>query len=223
VKEVDTVEAQILDTKRLSTQRSAVLVVDVQNDFCHPDGACAQRGSDVSAIGEMLPRLERFLTSARSASVPVLFIRTFNDEGTESGAWRGRFAGTGRRPTESPTVCYTESWGSEFHRVAPAADERVLTKHRYSAFAGTSLDLTLRTAGIESVIVTGVATNICVDSTLRDALSLDYHVTLVEDCCAAFDTRAHAATVDTVGRYFGLVADSELIRRCWAGSESGPP
>jgi ureidoacrylate peracid hydrolase len=201
---------------RFAPGKTALIVVDVQNDFCDPQGACGQRGSDTTAAVEMVPRLQTFIDRAREAGIMVVFIQTTHDELTDSPAWLARRGDLAAGGPPALATCYTGSWGAEFYRVSPDLGEPVVIKHRYSAFAGTNLDLVLRTAGIESLMLTGVATNVCVESTLRDGLFLDYHVTLVEDCAASFELEGHQNTVTTVDQYFGVVATSDEIASTWS-------
>jgi len=203
-------------TSRFAPGSAAIVVVDVQNDFCDPDGACARNGSDVTAAVAMVPRLQRFLDAARAAGVLVVFIQTTHDETTDSPAWLARRGDDAPVPVVPAGNCRTGSWGAEFYGVAPQPGEPVVVKHRYSAFAGTNLDVVLRTAGIDSLLLTGVSTNVCVESTLRDGLFAEYRVTLVEDCAASFEADAHAASVENVARYFGVVATSEEIGATWS-------
>jgi ureidoacrylate peracid hydrolase len=203
---------------RIAPGTTALVVVDVQNDFCDPDGACGQRGSDTSAAVAMVPRLVQLIDEARAAGVLVVFIQTTHDETTDSPAWLARRGDVEAGAPVPVSTCRTGTWGAEFYVVEPTAADRVVIKHRYSAFAGTSLDLVLRTAGVGSILVTGVATNICVESTLRDGLFLDYHVTLVEDCSAAYDERHHDMTVETVEKFFGVVASADEIAAAWSRS-----
>ncbi len=201
---------QRLATHRVDPATTALVVVDVQNDFCHPHGACAAAGHDVTAAVEMVPRLQRLIAAAKAAGVRIVYIQTTHDASTDSPAWLARNGDQVR-----PQNCLTGSWGAEFYLVEPDADDVVVVKHRYSAFAGTNLDLVLRTAGVSALLLAGVATNICVESTLRDGLFADYHVTLVEDCCAAFSQEAHDWTVRTVDALFGVAAPSEEIAAAW--------
>jgi ureidoacrylate peracid hydrolase len=205
-------------TFRNAPETTALLVVDVQNDFCDPGGVAGVKGSDTSHAVEMVPRLERLLESARAAGVLVVFVRTTHDETTDSPVWLSRrtVEATPVRTPSSTSTCRTGTWGAEFYRVAPAAGEPVVTKHRYSAFTGTNLDVVLRTAGITSLLLTGVATEACVESTLREGFFHEYHVSLVEDCCASYHAEGHAATVAAVGRYFGAVTTSDELASAWA-------
>lgn len=198
---------------RFAPETTAIIVVDVQNDFCHPDGVSARKGNDVSAAVEMVPRLERFLADARAAGVTIVFIQTTHDLTVDSEVWNTRM-GDVDTPAYDPN-CLTGTWGAEFYVVAPEDGEIVVNKHRYSAFAGTDLDMVLTTAGIETILLTGVATNVCVESTLRDGLFLEYNVALVPDCCATYWPELHESTIANVRGTFGAVLDSGELAEMW--------
>jgi nicotinamidase-related amidase len=195
---------------RYDPANCALILVDVQNDFCHPDGSIAKAGEDVAAAVAMVPRLVKLLDAARRAEVPVVFVRTTHDESNDSAAWLNRrAAGPGAVTTQA--ICRTASWGAEFYKVTPELpDEPVITKHRYSAFAGTNLDLTLRTMGVQSLLFTGVATEVCVESSLRDGLFVEYFVSMVADCCATYAPELHAGSVRAVAKFGTVVTAAEL-------------
>ncbi|GAB3599869.1 cysteine hydrolase family protein [Microbacterium tumbae] len=198
---------------RFLPEKAALIVVDVQNDFCHPEGVSAQKGNDVSAAVEMAPRLQTLIARAREEGMKVVFIQTTHDLTVDSPVWNTRAGDVDVRPYQPN--CATGTWGADFYVVDPLPGENVVVKHRYSAFAGTDLDVVLRTAGIESLLFTGVATNVCVESTLRDGLFLDYHVSLVEDCCAAYAPELHAGTVRNVQSTFGAVVTGDRLAAIW--------
>jgi ureidoacrylate peracid hydrolase len=149
--------------EHLPRDGTALLVIDMQNDFCHADGALGKRSIDLAPTQAMAPRLVSFITSMRAAQVPILYTQTFHDTWTDSRAWQERQDG------RAGALCRTGSWGAEFFGVRPRDDERVVIKHRYDAFYGTDLDLILRARGVHTVLVTGVATNVCVETTAREA------------------------------------------------------
>ncbi len=186
----------------------------MQNDYCDREGVGGRRGENVEFAIAMAPRLELLIEEARRMKVPVVFVRTEHDETTNSPAWLGR-RGKDPHGTSPNERCQPGSWGAEFYRVDPLPHEPVVTKHRYSGFAGTNLNLVLRTLGRGSLLFAGVATNACVESTLRDGLFHDYHVTLVEDCCAASTREAHEGTVRNVRQLFGIVTTSSEIIDRW--------
>lgn len=197
-----------LDELLLKT-RTAVLIVDMQNDYCHPEGALAKIGSDVSGVGKMVPHLQSLLESARRLGKRIIFVRTIHDDSTDSEIWKARSDG------KMMKVCRPESWGSRFYEVAPQPDEIVINKHKYSAFINTKLDSVLRAHKIETLLIGGVATNVCVESTARDAFMMDYQVVLIQDACASYSNQAHEMTLENISGYFGTVAKTGDIIHTW--------
>lgn len=193
----------------VSPQWAALLVVDVQNDFCHSDGLFGRLGLDMSHVQRAARRIAALLPAARAAGVPVLFVAMSHDRLTNSEAWVHRY------PAPRADACVAGTWGAELYEVAPAAEEPVVLKHRYSPFVGSNIDYLLRASGWRSLLVTGVATNICVESVLRDGFMRDYHVALVEDCAGAYSERAHQSTIENVKAFLGRVVESDDLRRHW--------
>jgi ureidoacrylate peracid hydrolase len=195
----------------LDPAKAAILVVDVQNDFCHPDGSAGKAGSDTTAAMAMLPRLQALLDAARRVGTKVIFIQTIHTEETDSASWIGRH--------DVPRLtCRKDTWGAEFTLVAPRAGEAVVNKHRYSAFIHTRLESVLHTFRTETLLLTGVATNVCVESTARDGFMLDYNLVFVGDCSASYDPALHAGTLENMRRHFGVVANHDEIVAHWLGS-----
>jgi ureidoacrylate peracid hydrolase len=192
--------------------RSALIVVDMQNDFCHDDGASAKHGLDVRPTQEMAPRLVALIEAARAADLTVIYLVNMHDEWSDSASWTERF-GKG-----SLQICRTGSWGAAFYAVSPRSDERVVPKHRYNGFVGTDLDLILRAHGITTLFFTGVATNICVETTARDAFVRDYRVVMIRDCLAGSSIAEHEASLRTLERYFNAtVLDAGQTAAALAG------
>ncbi|MCC7359272.1 MAG: cysteine hydrolase [Anaerolineales bacterium] len=192
-------------------RHTALLVIDMQNDFCHPGGLAARVGNDVSDIAAMLPRLQQLCAEAQAAKVRVIFVRQTHSEWDDSGPRRA----LPRYKTFYP--CREGSWGAEFWGVRPRPNDYVLTKHRQSAFIGTPLDLVLRSQGIQSLVLTGTNTHVCVDCTARDGFQRDYYVVLTSDCTATGTSqpgRQEAALANHAGRY-GWVATSDEIAKVW--------
>jgi ureidoacrylate peracid hydrolase len=198
---------------RYDPTRAALIVIDVQNDFCDPSGALGAIGIDMSAVEDMVPRLLSLVEAARAAAVPVVFVKTNHDETTDSAVWLGHH--DSNHAFDPPgAVCRPDTWGSEFYRVDPRLD-RVVVKSRYSAFVGTTLDIQLRTLGVESLLFTGVTTETCVESSVREGLFHEYHVSLVEDCCASYERSTHDASVKVIGQHFGTVISSAELKDHW--------
>lgn len=187
--------------------KSVLVVIDVQNDFCHGKGFFCKEGRDLGHVQQMMPNLVSLLKKCRQVKMPIVFVRTFHSAWTNSPAWLMRGGGVAKKAP----VCAPNSWGAEFYEVQPQSDDYVVTKHRYSAFVGTDLDLVLRSNGFQTMLFAGVATNVCVESTLRDAYHRNYNVILVEDCCAAYSAEEHAGTLANVSKHFGIVTDSKTL------------
>ncbi|WP_166375860.1 cysteine hydrolase family protein [Aeromicrobium phragmitis] len=201
--------------RRLDPQRTAVLVVDVQNDFCAEGGWYDRIGYDVSAGQAAARQLETFLPQARRRGFQIIFVKCHYDR-----AYLPRVMVESYQHKGLPLdYCIEGTWGAEFYGVQPEEGDLVVTKHRYSAFVGTNMDLILRSNGMENVVVAGVATNICVDSTARDAYMRDYRVTVLDDCCGTYDRRLHEATMENIRRAFGVVVNSQDVIEVTAGSD----
>jgi ureidoacrylate peracid hydrolase len=189
--------------------KTAIIVVDVQNDFCSPDGALGRAGQPTAAAMAMIPSLQRLLAAARAAQAPVIFIQTIHEDVTDSDAWVGRLAG------KVAAICRKNTWGAEFTEVAPLPAEPVVIKHRYSAFINTRLDSVLRTLKVENLIMTGVSTNVCVESTARQGYMLDYNIVFLSDCTAAYSQAEHDMSLYNMRSHFGVVATADDVIALW--------
>ncbi|MFH1235724.1 MAG: isochorismatase family cysteine hydrolase, partial [Parcubacteria group bacterium] len=151
--------------KRVAAQlkpgKTALIVVDVQNDFCHSKGAFGERGFDLSQAEPAVNNLLALIDRCRQFNVPIIFVQTVHSNWTDSDAWSGRLEGAGGEMM----ICRSGSWGAEFYKVRPRKSDFIVTKHRFSGFVATDLNLVLRSRGIETLLMTGVATNVCVETT----------------------------------------------------------
>ena len=200
-------------TEKAAPGKAALLIVDMQNDFCHPEGAGAVNGGDVSHCVAMAPRLKELIASAREAGVLPIFIRAVHNRWTDSPPRLDRNDG------RKAGICREGTWGADWYGVAPEPGDPVVTKHRYSAFINTDLDLILRAQGVKSIILTGVATNGCVESTARDGHMLDYYTVFVDDCSATSGgTEPHGFALKNIGRAFGTVVQGADLMEAWSGA-----
>lgn len=204
--------------QKVQPERSAALIVDVQNDFCADGGAMHAEGRDLSLVQAMVPRLARFLDAARAAHVPLVWIRNVYNTDPNwylSEVWLEQKMRRGKGSYVERPVCQPGAWNGDFHHVRPRPDEVIVTKHRYGAFESTDLDLILRSRGIRTIIMTGVATNVCVETTARQAFMRDYYVVFSSDCTATYNQPDHEATLRNIDQSFGQVASSAEIVACW--------
>ena len=202
-------------SKNTEPASSAVIVIDMQNDFCAKGGYFDQTGADISSIDRIVERLLKFINSARNAGLLVLFVRSQYDPIYLSRTQIERR----RRVGWDIPLCRKDTWGIEFYRVQPLPGDPIITKHRFDAFYGTDLEIILNSTGKRNLLFTGVATNVCVETSLRSAFIRDFEVILLRDCAAARNSRAHEATLETVQQHFGIVATADDIEYAWENSQ----
>ena len=191
--------------EKVDPNHAALLVIDMQNDFCHDEGALGKHGYDVKRVQDIIPRLRRLIAEARGVGMPVIFARAVHNQWTDSDVRRERHLNKYR------SNCQEGTWGAEWCGVAPEPGDQVITKHRYSAFINTNLDLILRASGIRTIITTGTSTDACVESTARDGFMLDYYVVFVDDCSGAVTQEAHDGALRAIKTHFGIVTQSEDV------------
>lgn len=192
---------EVLETVEevVDPQHSALIVVDVQNDFCSPGGVSDRIGQDLSRMPAMIASLTNLLKEARRLGLFRVFIQNtvLPDGQSDSGAWMHRNLTKGmKRNPEEGNFCIEGTWGhAVVDELQPLPGELRVRKHRSSAFFQTNLDLILRNNGIKTCIVTGVVTEGCVDSTVRDALFHDYYAVVPRECVASPVRECHEASL----------------------------
>ncbi len=205
---------QLAFEDRIDPASTALVVIDVQNDFALPQGVCGIVGDDISPVAPMIDRLKILIAAARDANLLIVFLRTIYDEVVLSPTLAEQYARRGY----PNSICLSGTHGAEFvDGIAPrdAPNEIVLTKHRYSAFWGSSIDLYLRTNGIRTLVLTGIATEVCVESTARDAFFRDYQVVVTADCVGCYSEERQNASLAVLARSFGIVTSSAGIIAAW--------
>lgn len=209
---------------KVDPKHTAVLVIDMQNDFIADGGLISKDGRDMSQARLLADRLPAFVAAARSAGVLVVFIRNvYSTEANHylSDSWLEHAARQRKGGYTSIPVCAPGSWEGDFYGdVRPAPGDPIVTKHRYSGFYNTDLDTILRANGIRTVVVTGVVTNICVETTAREAFVRDYYVVAPRDGSAAYAQADHDATMSNIERFFGEISSLEELSTIWRGRNS---
>ena len=208
---------------KVRPEHCAILIVDVQNDFCAEGGAIHREGRDVSLVKAMVPRLAAFIDAARAAHVPIVWIRNVYNTGPNwylSEVWLEQAHRRRRGAYLTIPVCEPNAWNGDFYQIKPLPDEVIVTKHRYGAFESSDLDLVLRSRGIRTVILTGAATNVCVETTARQAFLRDYYVVFTSDCTATYSQGEHDATLQNIDAFFGAVVTADEVCACWPSVES---
>lgn len=182
-----------MDTTPLDANKTALLLIDLQNDNVHPDGAFASFGAaDHAREQNLVPNVKHLLAWARNQSMPVIHNRIVYYPG-------GDFGGTNAPIFRmiGPESLKLGSWGADALKgIEAQADEPVLLRNRMSSFNGTGLDVLLRNSGITNVVVAGVWTNMAVEHTVRDAADHGYHAILVTDATSSINADWHQAALN---------------------------
>jgi nicotinamidase-related amidase len=212
------------DSKRLvvDANKAAVIVIDMQNDFCHPDGWLAHIGVDVSPARQPIAPLQHLLPVMRQQSVPVLWVNWGNrpDLLNISAGLRHVYNPTGKGvgladplPKNDAPVLTKGSWAAAVVDELPQAPSDIcIDKYRMSGFWDTPLDSILRNLGKTTLFFAGVNADQCVMATLQDANFLGYDCVLLRDCTATTSPDfCFKATVYNVNQCFGFVADSPSL------------
>jgi ureidoacrylate peracid hydrolase len=210
---------------RLDPAEVGLLVIDMQNGFCHPDGSRAEFLGPESARKpqESIPHVRRLIDLCREAGAKIWFTRQVHFPDDQGRANR-RIPSHLERRGVKPKLCLKGTWDAELidtiaDKVTP--DDEVIVKHRASAFYGTPLEAELRIKGIQVLIVTGTTTSFCVDSTIRDAYARDFDVLVPAECVSDTDEDAHRAVLAAVERFHGVVTSVDEITRALGSDRAG--
>lgn len=181
----------------LEPKRTALLVIDMLNEFCKPGGLMVLPGYE-----KLLQPQRTLIAAARAAGIPICWVIQCHDPRLRRD----------RELLKRGTHCLVGSWGAEIiEDLAPQTEDFRIYKHRYSAFFQTDLDLTLKDMQCDQLIVTGVVTNICVRSTVHDAFFQGYEVVVPEDCCAATSPREQSSSLYDIATHFGVVSRTQEV------------
>jgi ureidoacrylate peracid hydrolase len=216
---------------------TAVIVVDMQNDFAAEGGMFARAGIPMSAAQAVVEPTAQVLTAARAVGMKVVYLKMafesdLSNLGGPDAPNRVRHLAFGvGQPVETPDggrgrFLIKDTWNTDIlSELTPEPDDIVVEKHRYSGFFETTLDATLKGLGIKQLIFTGVTCSVCVESTLRDAFYRDYQCLLLADCTAEpigseFGRSNHEASLLVIEKLFGWVSDSASLMQALADEMS---
>jgi ureidoacrylate peracid hydrolase len=208
--------------------KSAVVVVDMQNAFASRGGTLDLAGADLTEAPRVVRAIGSVLDAARAAELAVVHLRMgYKPDLSNAGGTRSPnyYKETAMRlmclkPELRGQLLTEGSWDFALvDELAPESNDIVITKTRYSGFAGTTLDSELRVRGIQYLFFAGIAANVCVESTLRDAYFLDYWPILLADATlAAGGRKMYEATLFNVESFFGWTIDCDDLRAALSAS-----
>ncbi|HET7338247.1 MAG TPA: cysteine hydrolase [Candidatus Dormibacteraeota bacterium] len=205
----------------IDLDRTALIVVDMQNAFASPGGMLDLAGVDVRPARDTVANARMVCEAARRTGIPVVYLTigyppdlsTAGGPDSPNPQKELALCLMRERPELRGKLLTFGTWDFQIvDELAPDPDDTVIVKSRYSGFHGTSLDSFLRSRGIRNLLFVGIASNVCVESTIRDAYFLEYWPVLIEDATMpAGSPEIQKATIFNVETFFGWVATSEDV------------
>ena len=196
-------------TGMIEPSRTALFVVDIQRDFAAPDGFFGKVSSDMSTMEPAIDAVVAIIPAARRAGLKLVFMRVVTRDETDPAVLlrlmerRGRAGGA--------VLCRAGTPGADYYRVTPEPGDIQIEKIRFDSFIETTLDEQLRANGIDTIIVTGISTDCCVDSTARSAFQRDYDVFVVADACAASSPHLHNGALAALEKNVALLVRADTV------------
>ena len=200
----------------MKLEHAALIIVDMQNDFIHDDGFVRKSSREIGVpsssldlLNKPIPNIKRLAEGFRKNGLNVIYIYTAWEKDYSDVALPLKKLGP---KAQAMGALVKGSWGAQIiDDLTPHETDHQVMKKAYGAFFQTPLDRMLRNMGISTLIMTGVATNFCVETTLREAVAYGYDVILANDGAATFDPEGHQATLKVVSTGFGEVMSTDEI------------
>lgn len=212
-------QSELIDL--LDLKKSALLVIDLQNGFCHKDGNLGQSGVDTDRLSSVIPPLKKVIERCNEVGMPVLWTVQEHFEKDERRARKRLPSHTSKR---KKITALAGTWDAEI--VEELKDlitnpSYVIRKHRFGAFYETRLNVLLEMLGVETLFVTGLTTNACVDTSFREAYLRDFDVVGIEDCISGVNPEWEAPAKKVWQHYLGITVDSDNFLQ-WVEKEQQP-
>ncbi len=193
---------------KIVPSHTALVIIDVQCDYFCKGGIIDLMGHDYEGNRAIIPALKRFTEVSRKYLKTIMFTRQTLFPYLRSPVVVEHY-------TRAKMIRPFNPQNEEYYEITPEPEDIVIRKHRYSAFIGTHFDNALRARGIRTLILTGVATNVCVESTARDGFMMDYHIVIPSDLTAGVNEQAKQMSLFNINTFFGEVVESKRILEAW--------
>ena len=198
------------------TGSTALMVIDMQRDFLDPDGMCGQWGEDISGLRAIVPAVGRLLDRARGAGIRVIHSReSYAADLSDVHPLKLERGGVGTAGPLGRFLIQGEAGHDFIPELRPLAGETVIDKPGFGAFYRTDLEQILLGAGITHLVLSGVTTQCCVQSTMREAVDRGFYCLTLADACAAIDVKMHDAAIALIrgeDNLFGWVATTDAFQ-----------
>jgi nicotinamidase-related amidase len=207
--------------------KSALIIVDMQNDFVHPEGDFAhsaweipEAGIDMPFLMGTIPQVKRLADGFRGARRPVVYVALMMKPDYSDAQWP--YWRLGLTPGGNRTHCVEGTWGARIiDELRPREGEHLVVKKGFGGFSNTPLDTILRNLGVTTCVVSGVTTCVCVSTTVRGGAEHNYRMIMVADAVADVSRDTHEAELKTMARVFADVKTTDEVMAMLAGAIGG--
>ena len=196
---------------KLNPESTALIIIDMQKDFCCEGGSFHRRGFDIIPAQRLAGRLNAFLKEARGVLKHIIHLKMMKIPALASPVVDELYGRIKIDRSLDPAF-------AEPFEVIPQPGDVIIPKYKYSGFVSTYLDQLLRSKSINTLIITGVATNVCVESTARDGFMREYYIVIPSDLTEGTSTEAKKWSLLNLDMFFGEVVSSNEILECWKSS-----
>jgi ureidoacrylate peracid hydrolase len=207
--------------RKLAPHETAVLVVDVQNDFVDDKGRVGREGADMRPLQAATREINRLIGAARDAGAHVFYISVEHGGDVDLAPYQARYARRGMTPDD--TICHAGTWGAELYAslTPPSNTERRFVKHGYDAFHVTALQTELERLGIRAVVVVGVVTELCVRATATSAFERGFFPIVPRECTASTEPDRAREALESIERWYGEVVSLGEVLESWNAASVG--
>jgi ureidoacrylate peracid hydrolase len=192
---------------KLDPKTTALLVIDIQNDFCSPTGLMASMGKNVSGMPVMVGKIQKLATVFEGSGMPVFYTQQIYDRSKLTDLQKEQYDLDGKMIT-----CDIQGDGYNLYELTPPTD-RVFPKYNYNVFSNPDLSQELSDRGIKTLVITGVATQVCVETAIRNGFDIGYKIVVPRDLVATTskDPDIQERTLRLVEKTYGIVVDSAEV------------
>jgi ureidoacrylate peracid hydrolase len=202
--------------EKISPKHTALLVIDIQNDFAAPGGLLAKGGRDMLMVEPMIEKLQKTIAIAQVTGVPIFYTQQIYDRSKLTELQKEQYDMDGKYIT-----CDIKTDGYKFYKIKPSA-ESVFVKYNYNAFSNPELEKKIKEHDIKTLVIAGLDTYWCVETAIRNAFDLGYKVVVPKDlvACNGRHQDLHRRTLELVQKTFGVIVTSEEINKIWNGVQA---